>query len=83
MFCFSVFFFFSFDHLRVTAPSTSTGMALRGLKQGQWKGYTQMYAAPEYSSESRIIDKKVDVYAFGMVGAHAMCSCNISSLRFD
>ncbi len=60
---------FRFDHPRTTAPSTSTGMALRGLKQGRFKGYTQMYAAPEYSSESQLIDKKVDVYAFGMVRA--------------
>ena len=69
MFLFSVFFLFSFDHLRATAPSTSTGMALRGLKQGRAKGYTPIYAAPEYSSESQIIDKKVDVYSFGMVSA--------------
>jgi hypothetical protein len=44
-------------------------MALRGFKKGRYKGCTNMYAAPEYDSESKLIDFKADVYAFGMVGA--------------
>lgn len=55
-------------------------MALRGFKKGRYKGCTNIYAAPEYDSESKLIDFKADVYAFGMVGA-APFAFTIKSMR--